>query len=161
MASQVNLPSVGVTKSHNGSGLRNEIFNFIPGTVKQQGMAWYSSQDQTFSFHKQVRFEDGTSSPDLNQATSGAIPKASIPHHGTTNLNHTIDVSQIIPFMSGTHQDAATIAAEVSAAAVAQASKEFCGMGEHKITKLKGGYLADTELIFCSWCTDILVHIHD
>ena len=32
-------------------------------------------------------------------------------------------------------------------------------MHEPKITKLKGGYLADTELVFCSWHVDILVHI--
>ena len=77
LASQVNLPSMGITHSHDGSGLHNEVFNFMPGTVnKQRGMAQYNSQDQAFSFHKQVRYEDGTSSPDLNHnATSGSIPK--------------------------------------------------------------------------------------
>ena len=34
LASQVNLPSVG--GSHNGSGLQDEVFNFIPGTVNRQ-----------------------------------------------------------------------------------------------------------------------------
>ena len=63
--------------------------------------------------------------------------------------------------MSGTHQDAATITAEVLAAATVQASKEFCNMCKPKITKLKGGYSADMELVFHSWCTDILVHIQD
>ena len=48
-------------------------------------------------------------------------------------------------------QDAATIVAEVLAAAAAQASKEFRRMREPKITKLKGGYSADAELIFHSW----------
>ena len=64
------------------------------------------------------------------------------------------------PLVSNT-QDAATIAAEVSAAAVAQALKEFCRMREPKITKLKGGYSTDAKLVFCSWCVDILVHIPD
>ena len=59
------------------------------------------------------------------------------------------------------HQDAVTIAAEVSAAAATQASREFCQMREPKITKFKGGYLADAELLFRSWWTDILSNIQD
>ena len=59
------------------------------------------------------------------------------------------------------NQDAATIVAEVSAAAAAQASQEFRRMHEPKITKLKGEYSADTKLIFCSWHSDILAHITD
>ena len=39
-------------------------------------------------------------------------------------VNQTSDVSQISPVMRN-HQDAVTIAAEVSAAAAAQASREF------------------------------------
>ena len=61
----------------------------------------------------------------------------------------------------GTAQDAATIAAEVSAAAAAQASKEFWHMREPKITKLHGGYSADAELVFRSWWVDILANIQD
>ena len=34
-------------------------------------------------------------------------------------------------------------------------------MWEPKITKLKGGYLADVELMFWSWCADIEAHIMD
>ena len=34
-------------------------------------------------------------------------------------------------------------------------------MQEPKITKLKGGYLADAELMFQSWCVDIEAHIMD
>ena len=34
-------------------------------------------------------------------------------------------------------------------------------MWEPKITKLKGGYSADTELVFRSWQADVLVHIQD
>ena len=55
----------------------------------------------------------------------------------------------------------ATIATEVSAAAAAQASKEFCRMHEPKITKLRGGYSANAELMFRSWKSDILAHIND
>ena len=103
MASKVNLPSVGVTQSHNGSGLHNEVFHFIPGRVnKQQGMAQYDSPDEAFSCHKQLRFEDGTSSPGLTHNTTSG-PKASTPHCSTTNLNHTFNISQISPFTSGTH----------------------------------------------------------
>ena len=43
-------------------------------------------------------------------------------------LNRTFDVSGIPPANIGNAQDAATIAAEVSAAAAAQASKEFWHM---------------------------------
>ena len=53
------------------------------------------------------------------------------------------------------------IAAEVSAAAAVQMSKEFCRMREPKITKLRGGYSADAKLMFRSWKSDILVHINN
>ena len=51
-------------------------------------------------------------------------------------MNKTFDVSGISPTDFGTAHDVATIAAEVSAAAAAQASKEFRRMREPKITKL-------------------------
>ena len=76
-------------------------------------------------------------------------------------MNRTFDVSGISPTNLGAAHDAATIAAEVSAAAVAQASKEFWRMREPKITKLRGGYSADAELVFRSWRADILANIHD
>ena len=38
---------------------------------------------------------------------------------------------------------------------------EFWHMQEPKITKLKGGYSADAELVFWSWRVDVLVHIQD
>ena len=76
-------------------------------------------------------------------------------------MNKTFDVSGISPTNFGAAQDAATIAAEVSAAAVAQASKEFRHMREPKITKLHSGYSADAELVFRSWRVDILVNIQD
>ena len=34
-------------------------------------------------------------------------------------------------------------------------------MCEPKITKFRGRYSADTELVFHSWCADILAHIAD
>ena len=57
LAGQATLPSVGT--SHTRSGLCEEVFNILPGTVNScRGAAQYNSQDQAFSFHKQVRFED-------------------------------------------------------------------------------------------------------
>ena len=76
-------------------------------------------------------------------------------------MNRTFDISSISPTNFGAAQDVATIAAEVSAAAVAQASKEFRHMQEPKITKLYGGYSADAELVFRSWWADILANIQD
>ena len=54
-------------------------------------------------------------------------PHSLMPFRGVNQapLNRTFDVSGISPTNLGTAHDAATIAAEVSAAAVAQASKEF------------------------------------
>ena len=83
------------------------------------------------------------------------------PYHSSSSLNHTFHVNQTLPFVSGVQQDAATIAAQVSAAAVVEASKEFHCMHESKITKLKGGYLADVELVFHSWHADIFAHTKD
>ena len=34
-------------------------------------------------------------------------------------------------------------------------------MGDPKITKFKGGYLADAKLMFQSWHADIVAHIQD
>ena len=79
------------------------------------------------------------------------MPHSSMPYHSGTShanlLNHMFDVSRILPLMVNP-QDAATIVAEVSADAVAQVSKEFWHMWEPKITKFKGGYSADAELVF-------------
>ena len=51
-----NLPSVRVSQQvPSNTALWDEVFNIIPGTVNQhQGAAQYSSQDQAFSFQKQV-----------------------------------------------------------------------------------------------------------
>ena len=144
LASQVSLPSVESFSSE--AGLHEEVFNILPGTVNQcRGAAQYHSQDQLFSFQKQVRFEDNTSSPNLKpnadpQKSSSqpmscilltmpnlsSHPHTSTPFGGTRTLpqNRTFDISQIAP-LSGNLQDAVTIAAEVSAAVAAQALKEF------------------------------------
>ena len=76
-------------------------------------------------------------------------------------MNKTFDISGISPTNLGAAHDAAMIAAEVSAAAAAQALKEFRRMREPKITKLHGRYSADAELVFRSWQVDILANIHD
>ena len=149
-------------------------------------MTQYESQDQAFSFHKQVWFEDNNSSPELrpdvsssggrsSQPVSANVPRLSsiptlpnvpkftcTPHHVASAIlsDKTFDVSPMAP-LANSSKDAATIAAEVSAAATAQALKEFCKMREPKITKLKGGYSADAELMFCSWRSDILANITD
>ena len=86
-------------------------------------------------------------------STNHLPPYSSTPFHRSSQmlLNQTFDVSGIPPGNIGNAQDAATIVAEVSAAAAAQASKEFWCMWEPKITKLRSGYSADTELVFQSW----------
>ena len=162
LASQRYLPSVGVTQE--GVNLRDEVFNYFPGTINtNRGAAVYQSPDQTFSFQKHVRFRDRSKWPDLESDVAGSgaptSPPPQLPPHSSTPfcrvsqvpLNRTLDVSGIPPTNLGNAQDAATIAAEVSAAAVAQASKEFQRMREPKITKLRSGYSADAELVFRSW----------
>ena len=184
LAGQATLPSVG--SSHSRPGSHEEVFNILPGTVNsQRGPAQYESQNQAFLFHKQVQFEDNSSpelKPDVSSRggrstqpisvnaprlssipTLSNVPKfTSTPHRIASAIptDKTFDVSPMAPLASSS-KDAATIAAEASAAAAAQASKEFCRMCEPKITKLKGGYSADTELVFCSWRSDILANITD
>ena len=170
LASQRDLPSVGGTQEE--VDLRDEVFNFVPGMVNTNwGTAVYSSPDQAFPFQKQVWFRDRSNQPDLESDAAGSgVPPSThlplyslMPFHGSSQvlLNQTFDVSGIPPTNIGNAQDAATIAAEVSAAAVAQVSKEFQHMQEHIITKLRGGYSADAELVFWSWWVDILANIQD
>ena len=182
LASQVTLPSVAASSSK--AGLCQEVFNILPGTINQRrGAAQYESQDQAFSFHNQVRFKDNNSSPKLRpdmklgggrsaQALpvipprlsniSGILhaPKYSSTPYRTTPKDQTFNVGPSAPLIDESRH-AATIAAEVLAAAVAQASKEFRRMREPKITKLRGGYSADAEWMFRSWKSDILVNIND
>ena len=182
LAGQATLPSMATSSSK--AGLCQEVFNILPGTVNtRRGAAQYESQDQAFSFHKQVRFEDNNSSPELrHDVKSGGgrstltlpviTPRLSdisniphVPKHPSTPYrvilsDRTFDVSTSAPLVDDS-RNVATIAAEVSAAAAAQASKEFCRMHEPKITKLRGGYSADVELMFRSWKSDILANINN
>ena len=179
ITSQKDLPSVpseGVTQE--GENLREKVFNYVPGTVNtRRGAAVYDSPDQPYSFQKHVRFGDRFKQPDLESdvAESGITPNiptsipsqlpvcSLTPFRGVSEgpMNKTFDISGILPTNLGATHNAATIAAEVSAAAAAQASKEFWHMWEPKITKLHGGYSADAELVFRSWWVDILANIHD
>ena len=64
LAGQATLPSVA--SSHSRPGFHEEVFNILSGTVNpRRGAAQYESQDQAFSFHKQVQFKDNNSSPEL------------------------------------------------------------------------------------------------
>ena len=170
------LPSVGAIQE--GVNLRDENFNYVPGTVNtNRGAVVYESPDQAFSFQKHVWFRDRPNQPDLESGVVGpgtpmsprtTIPMQIPPHSSTPfhrvnqgPMNRTFDVNGISPTNLGTAQGTATIAAEVLAAAVAQVSKEFRHMREPKITKLHGGYSADAELVFRSCQVDILANIQD
>ena len=170
LASQWDLPSVGTFQRE--VDLREEVFNFVPGTVNtNRGAVVYHSPDQPFQFQKQVQIRDRPHQPDLESDTVAGLgpqtshnpPCASTPFRGLGQvpLNCTFDVSGIPVSNTSNAQDAATITAEVLAAAAAQASKEFWHMREPKITKLWGGYLADVELNFLSWWADVLANIQD
>ena len=83
LASQASLPSVG--SSHSGAGLHEEVFNILPGTVNpHRGTTTYNLHDQVFSFQKQVRFEDNSSSPNLKPDLDPHEPFSSQPVHSTT-----------------------------------------------------------------------------
>ena len=64
LSSQRELPSVGVTQE--GENLRDQIFNYVPGTVNtNRGATVYDSPDQPYSFQKHVQFGDRPNQPDL------------------------------------------------------------------------------------------------
>ena len=174
LAGQATLPSVPASSSQ--TGLRREIFDILPGTVNtRRGAVQYESPDQAFSFQKQVRFEDDHNSPELGPVMnsgegrptptlpvipprlsdiSGISHPTRPPHYSSTPYrapihDHTFDIEPAAP-MANESRQVANIAAEVSAAAATQASKEFQRMREPKITKLRGGYSADAELMFRS-----------
>ena len=73
-ASQANLPSVAMSNTQEVQGLCSQVFDYVPGMVNtKRGAAKYDSQDQAFSFsHKQVRFQDGDSSPGLDPPPSSS-----------------------------------------------------------------------------------------
>ena len=97
-ASQANLPSVAASNPQEVCGLHSQIFDYVPGTVNtKRGAAKYDSQNQAFSFcHKQVRFQDGGGSPNLDiPPTVGQGPQSSTLYHASNAaLNQTFDVSQ-------------------------------------------------------------------
>ena len=74
--------------------------------------------------------------PDDPVNSSHTIPFSSTPFCDTEPVNKTFDISQISPLTSNP-QDVATIVAEVSAAATAQASKEFCCMQNPRSVSLR------------------------
>ena len=107
LAGQATLPSVAASSSQ--IGLRHKIFNILPSTVNpRRGAAQYESQDQAFSFQKQVRFEDDNSSPKLrpvmNSGEGRPTPTLPVipprlsdisgilhaPHHSSTPYRNTI-----------------------------------------------------------------------
>ena len=83
--------------------------------------------------------------PDLKLATDPKdqikigheMPVTSTPFRDDKAMNKTFDISQISPVMSS-HQDMVTIAAEVSAAAATQASREFCQNAGTKDYEIQG-----------------------
>ena len=147
-----------------------EVFDYVPGTVNtRRGAATYESQDQAFLFHKHVHFGDRSTVPDLKSDSGSSdlsippshpAPYSSTPGHDARPMDKIFDVSQISP-LSNDSRTTASIAAEVSAATAAQVLKEFHHMHEPKITKFKGSYSADAELLFRSWRNNILSNIQD
>ena len=91
LASQRDLPSMAVTQE--GMNLRDEVFNYIPGTINtNQGAAVYDSPDQAFSFQKHVQFGDRPNRPDLESDVAGSgtpappptLPPTQLPPHSLT-----------------------------------------------------------------------------
>ena len=85
LASQKDLPSVGA--SQEDVDLREEVFNFVVGTVNtDRGAVVYSSPNQTFQFQKQVRFGDRSHWPDLelDALGLGVPPSSHLPPYSST-----------------------------------------------------------------------------
>ena len=100
LASRRDLPSVGVTQE--GMNLRDEVFNYVPGTINTNwGAAVYDSPDQAFSFQKHVRFGDRPNQPDLESDVAGSgtptspptLPPTQLPPHSSTPFR---GVSQVL-----------------------------------------------------------------
>ena len=104
----------------------------------RRGAATYESQDQAFLFHKHVHFGDRPTVPnmkldgglsDLSIPQNCPAPYSSTPSRDARPMDKIFDICQILP-LSNDSPTAASIAAKVSEAAAAQASKEFrhgCG----------------------------------
>ena len=136
LANQTELPSV--RQPLEKINLCGEVFDYVPGTVNtRRGAATYELWDQALPFHKNVHFGDRSTVPDLK--VGGGSSNLSIPqnhpapHSSTLScdprpLEKIFDISQIVPLSNETHT-AASIAAEVSAATAAQASKQNFSSG--------------------------------
>ena len=132
---------MGVTQE--GVNLRDEVFNYVPGTVNTTRVQQLQFSWSSFFISKACSIQDRSNWPDLESDVAGSgaptssqlPPYSSTPFHGSSQvpLNQTFDISGIPPANLGNAQNTATIAAEVSAAAAAQASKEFRQMWELKL----------------------------
>ena len=123
--SQRELPLVGATQE--GENLREQIFNYVPGTVNtKRGAAVYDSPDQPYSFQKHVQFGYRPNQPDLEwdvatpiTSTSPTTVLTQLPAHSLTlfhgvsqgPMKKTFDISSISPTNFGVPQDAAMITA--------------------------------------------------
>ena len=91
LSSQRDLPSVGVTQE--GVNLRDEVFNYVPGTINTNWGAqrFTNSSDQAFSFQKHIQFGDRPNQPDLESDVAGSgaptsptLPPMQLPSHSST-----------------------------------------------------------------------------
>ena len=129
-----------------GTALQEEVFNLIPGMVNQcRGAAQYNSQDQAFSFQKQVRFKQG-SSPDLSSnASSGPAPQSqsSTPHQ-LPQPNQTFDVQYCFILVSKMPPPLPQKFQLLQLHRL-QGVPVHVGTQNHQI---KGGYSSDAKLVF-------------
>ena len=168
VASHATLPSVRPTKDE--ADLWEDIFNYLPGTVNtRRGTVVYKSQDQPFSFRKQVRFGDRSQRPDLKsdadsddqQISPPTTPHSSTPHRGVRPRNQTFDMSVTFWIWLVSHMMQQPLQLKFQQQQRLKHQRSFTRMRDPKITKFKGGYLADAELTFRSWRADIITHIQD
>ena len=74
-----------------------------------------------------LKVDGGSSDPSIPK--NHPAPYSSTPSDDARPIDKNFDISQIVPLSNDMHTTA-SIAAEVSAAAAAQASNEFCQMHE-------------------------------
>ena len=147
-----------------GSDLRDQIFDFQPGTVNnRRGAATYNTAEQAFSFQhepKRVHFETSTPRPKYRRDISPDINngKGYDQDDDFTGIRlGTLDKKEV--------EFRPTPAPRISKAqftnrnpleiSMALAASEFKKMREPKIKKFKGGYSSDERLIFQNWKKDL------
>ena len=124
------------SKTYQGRGrpARGDI-QLSPGIVNtRRGAAIYESQDQPFSFRKQVQFGDRLQMPDLKsdadsddqQNSPPTTPRSSTPHCGAKPMNQTFDVSHI-PNLTGGPQDTAALQLKFQQQQQLKHQKSFTG----------------------------------